>query len=118
MVYIGPGQQHSNWGGGACDFAQATDYVEVLAKYLEEGTIESGLIYTTSIGVPQGLIFDNATDQQTLANMLADLEPLVTSGQVVFATYTEVLEAWERSYDSQPNIFTFDKIDPNDYTCR
>ena len=118
MVYVGPGQQHSNWGGGDCDFARATDYVAVLAKYLEEGTIEPGKIYTSSIGVPQGIIFGDATDQQTLADMLAYLESLVSSGQVVFATYNEVLAAWETEYDSQPNIFTFDNMDPQDFTCR
>ena len=119
MVYVGPGQQHANWNADRCehDFATPADYTSVLLDYIERGLAPAGRLYTLSIGVPQSVMFGDTNGQDILFNALEELQPLVTEGKVVFATYSEVVDIWRTDYDSEPNIFRFDQIDPGDYTC-
>ena len=118
MVYIGPGQQHADWNG-TCkfQFAEPVDYIKVIQRYLDEGRIPADRIYTVSIGVPQSVMFGNEEGQAYLERMIAAMKPLVEQGKVIHATYSEVLEAWETTYNAQPNQFSLDHIDPADYTC-
>ncbi len=118
MIYIGPGQQHADWPGSCkVQFASPADYVQVLLEYIERGKIPAGKLYSASIGVPQGIFFGDTNAQSTLLDIIEQLQPLATEGKVIFATYREVLAAWESQYNSESNTFTFDQIDPSDYTC-
>ena len=117
LIYVAPGHQHSNWAGSRdCYFQNGADYVETLAEYLEEGTIATGKIYTSTIAVPQSVIF-NADEHQKLIDIIEQLQPLVDEGKVEILHFTDVVDVWETEYDSEPNIFRFDQVDPADYTC-
>jgi len=117
LVYVGPGVHHSNWSGrGACDFGSVADYVEVLVDYLQRGDIESGRIYTASLPIPQSVIFSEA-EHHKLTAQIEQLAPLIASGHVVYATYSQVVDVWRTRYGSQPSILPFTSIDPADYTC-
>ena len=119
MAYVGPGLHHFNWNPNRCqhDFATPADYINVLLDYIDQGVIPAGKIYTLSIGVPQGVLFGDLEEQEMLFDALQELQPLVDEGSVIFASYTEVVDIWRTDYDAEPNIFTFDQIDPDDYTC-
>ena len=117
LIYVAPGHQHSNWfGGRECFFESGADYVETLVDYLERGVIPTEKIYTSTIAVPQSIIFE-ADDHQKLLDVVDQLEPLVEAGKVEFVHFTDVVEIWRTRYDSEPNIFLFDEISPSDYTC-
>ena len=59
MVYVGPGLQHGIYGGCKnSNFASPVEYVEVLIEYMQSGQIDVNMIYTTSIGIPQSVIFE------------------------------------------------------------
>lgn len=119
MVYVAPGLQHANWNPDRCkhNFATPADYANVVLDYIEEGLIPAGELYTLSIGVPQSVMFGDLDAQELLFGVLAELQLLADEGEVIFATYTEVVDIWRGDFDSEPNIFTFDQIDPEDYTC-
>ncbi len=118
MAYVGPGLHHQNWNEGHnCYFANALDYIEVLLDYMERGEIDASLIYTVSMPLPQSMMLQRE-NHATIIERIEQLEPLVEAGFVRFVTYSQVVEIWREEYGSQPNIFTFDNIDEEDYTCR
>lgn len=117
MVNVGPGQQHSNWGASAdCRFQDGADYVLVLIDYLRRGILPPGRVYTATITVPQKVIF-NQSNQSKLETILDKLIPVIANGRAVYASYSEVVALWQGDYQAQPNILSFDAIDPVDYTC-
>ncbi len=118
MIYIGAGMQHANWGGNCNDndFEDAADYVKVLVNYLQSGKATGGKMYTCTIGLPQGVMF-GTSDDQLLWSMITELQPLVDEGRVVYANFTEMVEIWQNQYGSEPNIYTYDNISSQDYTC-
>jgi len=114
MVYIGPGP-HGNWGDNFdCTFQNIADYIELLVKYMQDGTIDNTKMFTASVTLPQNIMFSK---QDKIAETLEQLEPLVEAGYIEYVNYTEVVDIWHTQYNSEPNIFTFDEIDPADYTC-
>ena len=114
MVYVGSGP-HGNWGNSSdCEFQNAADYVETLVDYIERGVVDGENIFTATIAIPGNIMFD---ETERVAELMDQLEPLVESGQVEYAHYTEVVETWRTSFNSVPNIFPFDSIDPTDHTC-
>ena len=52
-------------------------------------------------------IYLNLSEEQVAATqaLLEDLAPLVQAGQVVYATYSEVIQIWSTQYSENPNIF-------------
>ncbi len=116
MVYVGPGLQHQNWGGGDCFFHNGAEYAQVLADYMERGDVPGDALYTTTIAIPQSAMLD-AAEHGAVTDILAALAPLHADGRVAYATYSEVVDLWTTQFAAQPNIFTFDRIDPTDYTC-
>ena len=115
-MYVAPGLQHNNWSGNPnCAFQNVVDYIEVLVDYIEGGVVSPGL-YTASVALPNNRMFSPAAFPE-LEALFDQLQPLVDSGRVVYATYREVAEIWQESYDSQPTIFPFNQVDPADYTC-
>lgn len=118
LIYVGPGLQHSDWNQkNKCTFHHGGEYAALLLKYLAEGRIPTGKIYTTTIAIPQSVIL-KGENLDVLNGMLDQIAPLVAKGEVVFATYSQVVDIWKTKFNSEPNIFTFDQIDPQDYTCK
>lgn len=120
MFYVGSGpNQHTNdWGRLTveCHFDSTADFVSRVAEYIADGTLASDELYTTTLFVPQRVMFDS-TMHGTLEKIIEDLEPLVSSGQVVYAHFIEVAEHWRTDYDSRPNIVQYDRIRTDDDTC-
>jgi len=117
MIYVAPGLQHQNWGGGDdCFFRNGAEYAQVLIDYMDRGDIPTDALYTISIAVPQSAMLD-AAEHGAVTDILDALAPMHADGRVAYATYTEVAEIWTTQFAGQPNIFTFDQIDPADYTC-
>jgi hypothetical protein len=117
MVYVGPGVQHGIFGGCKnTNFANPVDYVKVLIEYMQNGQIDGDKIYTTSIGIPQSVIFD-PNEYKRVQKVMDQLAPLVTSGRVIYVTYSEVVDIWRTQYNAEPNIYTMEMIDPGDFTC-
>jgi len=111
MIYIGsgPNQFMNDWGEGDCHFTNSASFVSTLTDYVEEGKI-----YTYTVFVPQKIIFDEPEKLMTLLDEFIELQE---QGYVEFAHFTEVAEIWEEDFNSEPNIFTYDQISPEDYTC-
>ena len=109
MVYVGPGE-HSNWEQNS-QYLSTPEFVQVLADDLERGAIEGDRMYTASIAVPQSIIF-NPDQHGELLDLLDQLAPLIESGRAVYVTYSEAVDIWRTEYESQPNIFYRDGIEP------
>ena len=122
LVYVGPGQQHSSWNTDAsCSshsgaFRNTVEYVKVLLSYIQEGILPEGKIYTATLAIPQKAVFEQEGRAALLGHLEA-LKPLIDSGDVIIATYQEVVDIWINEYKGEPNIVRFESIDPSDYTC-
>jgi hypothetical protein len=119
MVYVGsgPNQFCADWNPMAdCHFTNTADFVGVLVDYLETGRLESNKIYTTTLFIPQSIIFD-PTKHDLVNTVLQQLNIMASAGQVEYAHFTEVVDTWRTQYNSVPNIVQYDRIDPADYTC-
>jgi hypothetical protein len=119
MIYVGsgPNQHCADWGPERnCHFRNTAEYVQVLTDYIASGRLEAGRIYTTTLFVPQAILF--APDRhEDLIEILNQLQPLATTGRITYAHFTEVIEIWKTEYNAEPNIVQYDRIDPSDYTC-
>jgi hypothetical protein len=117
LIYVGPGQQHNDWGG-KCDrqFKDTADYVDVIARYLQTGKLPSGRIYTASLAVPQSVMLDS-TKHQALWTIVDKLKPALAAGTVILANYDDVVQTWGTRYGNISNVVPFSAIDPTDYTC-
>ena len=110
MVYTGSGV-HGNWGGiKDCEFASPIDYIEVLQQYQRKGKIDSSLMWTSNIYIPQKIMFEN----------LEQFEEILIEGEsldIEYVTYSELVGIWMNKYQSQPSQLLLSEIDPSDYTC-
>lgn len=102
MIYIGPGE-YTNWGNRSGQ-RSTLEFVHHLLEGLEAGELYRGAIYTASLAVPQSIVFD-ANEHFKLQRMLDDLAPLADAGQIVYATYSQVVQIWSSQYDESPNIY-------------
>ncbi|NOY97714.1 MAG: hypothetical protein GXP40_00710 [Chloroflexi bacterium] len=102
MVYIGPGE-YDNWSANPTHLP-TSEFVQYLLAQLEQGRLPRDKMYTASIAVPQSIIF-HPEEYGDLLAVLDQLKPLVESGQVVYATYAQVVEIWRTEYGASPNIF-------------
>jgi hypothetical protein len=116
LAYVGPGLHHSAWGPRGCDFESPADYARVLLRYMDEGRLPTGRIYTATLAVPQSVIF-NVERHAEVVEKLDAADDLVAEGRLIYATYTGVASIWRDTYASEPNIVRFSEIDPSDYTC-
>ena len=120
MVYVGsgPNQWCSDWAlpGPDCHWINTPGFVSVLADYLADGRLEPGRIYTSTLFVPQSIIFDSE-HHADFAALLAEYTPLHDAGVVEYAHFTEVVDVWRTLYASEPNVVQYDVFDPADYTC-
>ena len=113
---IGSGYASSGiWTKEDCYFEYATDFIEVLARDIKSGNAPAGKMYTASIFISENdILTQNSYD--VLETMLTNLDDYVTSGQVIYSTYSNVITTWETTYSSTPNIYEFD-VEEEDYTC-
>ncbi len=82
--------------------AEFSGVTELVSK-LEGRTIPSGKIYTATIFVSQAVLSEpyiNKFEQWVL-----QLKELESQGKVVLTTIQETVEAWEKNYSAQPNIY-------------
>ena len=115
---IGSGYLHSCAGRyPRGSFWWASDYVTVLAGYLEDGRAPSGRMYTATIAMNQKHFADPDSWMGFLEHQLEALQPLVQSGKVVYAHYQELPGIWQSQYGGEPNLFRWDQFDPADFTC-
>lgn len=120
MIYIGsgPNQFMNDWGvKSMCHFDSSVDFVETMANYIESGRWESGEIYTYTLFVPQGIMFE-AEQRTMLIDHLAGLKALEAEGKIVVEYPTEIARIWQEEYDGQPNIVRYEEVNPEDYTCK
>lgn len=117
LPYIGTGLQHSNWSGSPhCDFNHGVEYAQVLLDMADAGTLPSDAIYTVTVAFPSSVMLEPEKYDRGLEIIQAAVV-LVDAGRAEIASYRQVLERWESEYDSEPNVVTYDQIDPADYTC-
>ncbi len=119
MVYVGsgPNQFCADWAPKPdCHYQTTGDFVAVLADHIARGVVPADEIYTTTFFIPQRVMFDAAEHSKVQAT-LDQLAPLVQSGQVEYATFTEVVDRWRSDYDGRPNIITYDQIADAGRTC-
>lgn len=102
MIYVGPGE---NVGWGTNDFCLSTvEFVKYLAAALQAGSIPTNKMYTATLTVPQGVIFD--TNQHSrLVGMIEEIAPFVESGLAQYVTYSGAVEIWQNVFNSEPNVF-------------
>lgn len=109
MVYVGPGE-HDDWGRGS-DYLSTPEFVQTLVDLLVQGTIDHSKMYTVSLPIPQSVIFQ-ADQHEKLLALMDQLAPMIKSGQAVYVTYSEAVQIWQTQFDSQPNIFFRDGVQP------
>ncbi len=95
-------------------FENEIDYIQVLLDYINEGKIEDQLL-TVSVAIPQKELFGGASEA---VELVRELDSLPEDDRIIWASYTEVVDAWRSDYDSEPQIFLFEDIDSADYTCQ
>jgi len=120
MVFVasGPNQHCADWGPKTgCHFQNTADFVEVMVDYIDSEKLASGKLYTTTLFVPQPIIF-SADQGALLLAILEQMEPLIKNGKVQYAHFTEVAEVWRNGYGEEPNIVQYDRFEPADYTCQ
>lgn len=102
MVYIGPGE-YTNWGNRS-GHRSTLEFVRHLLAELEAGELDRDAIYTATLAVPQSIIFD-ASEHFKLQRMLDDLAPLADAGQIIYITYSQVVQIWSTEYGEKPTIY-------------
>lgn len=113
VAYIGSGPLN-NWSDSAdCEFRNTVDYVEVLTEYLHQGKVEPH-IFTATISLPQGVIFNEPEEAKKLTDQL---QPLIDQGLAQHATYSEILDIWRTRFAAQGHRYPFEAVDEEDYTC-
>lgn len=121
MIHIGagPNQFMNDWGLGSkkdCHFQSSVDFVKVVSDYLDHGRLEPERMYTYSMFIPQKVMF-NEEEYPKAEVLMQGFAQLRDEGKVAFATFTELVEVWKETYNAEPNIVTYDRIDRADYTC-
>jgi hypothetical protein len=117
LPYIGTGLQHSNWSGsGRCDFHHSIEYAGAVSNMIERGDLASDQIYTATMAFPSSVMLNEEKYERAI-EILEDGQALVNEGRIQIASYTDVHAIWQSEYDSEPNILSYDQIDPEEYTC-
>ena len=99
-----------------CHYRNTADFVEIVAKYIEDDTLPKDELYTTTFFIPQSIIF-NADKHSLFQISLEQLQPLVDDGKVRYAHFQDVAEEWRTTYDSRPNIVLYEVFKESDRTC-
>lgn len=92
-------------GSGLVDGLAA---VQTLVADLREGRLEDGRMYTTSVTILH-CEFDRAGSGNTPADVAAFIDGVQAlddgSGDIVWATFPQILETWQAEYDSQSSLW-------------
>jgi hypothetical protein len=93
QTMVGPDAEYSDAG-----------YINELAEKLASGELPPGRLYTASVIVRDAPSTADVPDTNAALEAFLDtLEPLVASGQVIYATLGEVHALWQTTYGSLPN---------------
>lgn len=105
LAYIGSSYLFSaDFGLSQSATLEPLAFIQSCAAKLKSGELEGNRIYTASVMLIEDHMIDK--DQYgAVENFLKQLKPLIDSGQVVSATYPEVLGIWKTTYTSNPNIY-------------
>ena len=98
-------------------FWQASDYVLQLAAFIEDGTVETGQIYTSTIATTAKQIGTVPDILELYAEQLEELAPLVADGRVVYVHFQDLPDIWESEFDSEPNLLSFEVFEGHE-TCQ
>lgn len=118
IVYVGEGYPHDSTiigpthSGGALVYASDGQYIKELVQMIVDRELPTGtkdgklFIYTASIHVrDKATVNESGSTVVTidgLQSVLTELEPLRTNGQIIYATFEDVVEVWNDEYDSVP----------------
>ena len=119
MVYVGsgPNQFVADWGAmGECHFNDTADFVAVVSEYIATGKLPAGKMYTTTLVVPQPILFDTAR-RSDLFSILDKLLPLAKDGRLRFQHLSETVATWRNDYNSEPNIVRYSSFAEAERTC-
>jgi hypothetical protein len=100
LPYIGGGPKHLGLSDGVAA-------VKEMLALLRAGSLEQNRLYSVSLMAAQ-CNFDLASGDVTPSQIAAAIDSLaaeVTSGDLVWATYPQVLIRWKNEYGSQPSIW-------------
>jgi hypothetical protein len=79
-------------------------YLSELAAKIASGELPADQIYTASVIVRDAPSTREVPDtNQALEDFLDAIQPLVDSGQIVYATLSQVRDIWQTTYASTPN---------------
>lgn len=113
LIYVGSGPHTGCDEKKGAAFEDRMDYPKVLLNYINQGIISNQLL-TVTIPLPQNIIFG---DIQEIEDLIKELAQFKENTQVKIVTYSEVVEDWQKDYNSEPQIFFFEDIEKKDYTC-
>jgi len=109
LIYVGQGDPHdrTNVGethaSGSLVHYEDAGYIKELLGKLDAGELPAGELYTASLHVRDQPNVDGVVDvNDGLGEILAELQPYVDSGRVIFATYQQVAQRWMDDFDSAP----------------
>lgn len=92
-MLVGPEAEYSGAG-----------YILELAEKIASGELPAGQLYTASVIVRDAPSTADVPDSNVaLAAFLDILQPYVDSGQIVYATLSQVRDLWQSTYGSTPN---------------
>ena len=111
MIYIGPGEHFNDWGNQNSQYLSTPEFVQEIIEDLQANSIDRTKMYTASLAVPQKVIF-NQEEQTKLWDLLNQLRPYIESGQAQYVNYSEAASIWENEFDSIPNIFYREGVEP------
>jgi pimeloyl-ACP methyl ester carboxylesterase len=118
MVVVGSGFLHScALGYETGYFYYASDYINQLVEYIEDGTAEGDKMYTATIATTQKYMNDPDTYLPIIETQLQALQDHVAAGKVVYVHYQDLLDIWAERYDRTPNVFRIEEFDVADFTC-
>lgn len=104
LHYVGSGRSLGAFG--STNGAKPLDYIKGLLERIANGTAPAGKIYTASINFNEDMMIDSDYYDE-LEDYLKAFKPYIDSGQMVYANFPEVVEAWQTVFNSEPNIYSY-----------
>ncbi|MGE0040972.1 MAG: hypothetical protein AB7H88_04775 [Vicinamibacterales bacterium] len=98
-----PAQSLVNIGNYSFGSLEPSGAIDLVSR-LQAGTLEPGRLYSASLMLPHCEYDVNAAVLPYVTAVLDAAAPLVASGDIVWATLPDVVEAWRTEYDSLPVV--------------
>ena len=114
LIYIGQGEPHytnligETHASGAKVVQSDGEYIFELIEKIQNGELESGKIYTTSIHIRDDTKSDAGTNtNEGLVEILNILQPYVDEGLIIYKDYESVAKIWQEEYNKEINFVDF-----------